>query len=91
MINIFILFLSLLFVIYAFKLWKLLKHKSLLVIMLAGLLGIGTRSLLVMENYALIDRSKMLIYTVPIGVTYWILITSGIVLLYWEVKKLLKR
>ena len=59
--------------------------------MLAGLLGIGTRSLLVMENYALIDRSKMLIYTVPIGVTYWILITSGIVLLYWEVKKLLKR
>ena len=76
------------FTIYMYKVWKLVKHNSLLVFVLSGLIALVLRILLLLVDFKMFTVLEIDIYRTILANVLWILFAFGAMGLYYEVKKL---
>ena len=90
-LNVVVLVMSIVFTTYMTKIWFLLRHNGLFLMLFAGLAGVGIRVLALLESLSILTRVQILHYSIPLGIVLWSLLSIGMAVLYYEVRKLLSR
>lgn len=80
---------AILFLTFSIKLWRLIKHKSLFIYIIAGFACLALRTVVMLGNWQVFTTAQTLPFRTILSVIFFTLLAVGSISLYLEVKKVL--